>query len=90
MKKAEIKNVKPLLQQHNVSRRFFRIVRIRLHGKYRLLKSVDKKIVIFFLTESIKKYTVINSRVGFTPSEFNDVMNKAQLNYLNSLSQNGG
>lgn len=66
-----------------VSRRFFRILKIRLLGRYELLKSVHRKIVIDMLYESIKMFRSVNEQVS--PQEFNDTMNKAQLNYLNQL-----
>ena len=67
----------------NVSCRFFRLIKIRLSGRYKLLKSVHRRIFIDMLYESIKTFRSVNEQIS--PQEFNDTMNKAQLNYLNQL-----
>lgn len=82
------KNVDSGLSSQNigkprVSRRFFRVLKIRLSGRYELLKYVHKRIVIDMLYESIKTFRSVNEQIS--PQEFNDTMNKAQLNYLNQL-----
>lgn len=66
-----------------VSRRFFRVLKIRLLGRYGLLKSVHRKIFINMLYERIKMFRCVNEQIN--PQEFNDTMNKAQLNFLNQL-----
>lgn len=84
-KMSKEKNVHSGLSSQNigkprVSRRFFRLLKIRLSGRYELLKSVHRRIVIDMLYESIKMFRSINEQIS--PQEFNDTMNKAQLNYL--------
>ena len=75
--------VSPNSTKPRVSRRFFRVLKIRLSGRYELLKSVHRRIIIDMLYESIKMFRSVNEHIS--PQEFNDTINKAQLNYLNQL-----
>lgn len=68
-------------------KRLFRITRIVFNLKYGLLKSVHRKIVINNLYNKLLNRVDLTSHV--TPKEFNDVMNKCQVDLFESLSSNG-
>jgi len=68
-------------------KRILRLTKIVFKLKYGLLKSVHRKIVINSLYN--KMLCRIDLSTPITPKEFNDVMNKCQVDLLESLSSNG-
>lgn len=72
-----------------VSRRFFRIFKIRLFGRYKLLKRIHRKIVIDLLYAMAKKYSFKNFDDFIKPDELNEAINMAQIEYMKSVL-NGG
>jgi len=63
--------------------RYFRILKISFLGRYGLLKSVHRRIVVDFIYGSIKYFQLEHPKLD--PTEFASDMNKAQLKYFQSI-----
>jgi hypothetical protein len=66
-------------------KRFFRLLNIRLHGKYELLKSIHRKIITNLLYESVLKFINIDYQVN--PEKFDESANEAQINYFDEINK---
>jgi len=69
--------------KHKKRFRYFRILKIRILGRYGLLKSIHRRIIIDFICGSIKYFQSEHPKLEST--EFASEMNKAQLKYFQSI-----
>jgi len=68
-------------------KRLFRITKIIFKLKYGLLKSVNRKIAINNLYNKLLSRKNLSTHI--IPKEFNDVMNKCQIDLFERMSSNG-
>lgn len=66
--------------------RMFRVLNIRLRGRWKLLKHIHTSILIDLMLEAIDSF----EHDSFCPYDFEEAMNKAQLNYYNKLKKSHG